>query len=242
MTSPMTTPAIPTGSTHYLPETDTFRSHFIRVIGGLVLSKTGVNKRGEPIWSDLPLRAKISDYLIIAPVINVPAFEVIHDEGEVEQLLCSSDYPIMCDYASSDLIADHKIDFAFASLDTGEYIGGVSAQCGKDNNSRGTGFTLNFNCIHINEDFQGLKLARNLVEQTIENALTYYPFENTPNETCIEFSIASEKGAHCAWKLYQALKLKLMHTKTKVRLWAEGYGYVASRSDLSKAIEKIEHC
>lgn len=82
-----------------------------------------------------------------------------------------------------------------------------------------------------------------LLSHTIDNIMLYYPFDDFSNETCIEFTMVSEKGGYAAWKLYDLLKATLALTKTKVILW-EDYlsNYICSTESLENVIYESQFC
>lgn len=234
---------VPLGATHFMPDNDAFKGHYIKVVYDTVYTWIpNTDKSGH--WSSSPLHSDINKYLTITPIVK---FDFVYCQKDCKSLFEESENELLVDWADAQKEREHPIDVALIKhkdepFSDDIFIGGVSACCGKDDNSRGTGFTLRFDCIYIKENFQGAGLGRELIDQTIISTLMYYPFENTPNETCIEFAIASTKGAYCAWSLFNKLQIKLANKKTTCLLFEESYGYIDSLDKLEEAIEQSPYC
>ena len=224
----------PKGATHYMAESDHFKEHFAKIVGDNI--QTCLHGK----WTNYPLQSALKNYI---PLNTFPLFNLVYIPTDVDTLFLGSGNDLMIEYSGAHQERDHNISMAFTHKEGGHFLAGVSANCGKDNNSRGTGFTVDFACIHIADKYQGKGLLDALLAHTIDNIMTYYPFENVPNETCVEFTIASEKGGYSAWKLFNLLKRKLAYKKTKVMLWeSDSSTYISSIESLEEVIRNNRHC
>lgn len=233
---PTTNQRTPYDAMFWLPECEIFKPHFLKVVGDIKFVWHPASKDGLGQWLNHTVGANISNYIPIIPSVS---FESVYDTGEVAVLFDSGEI-LLNGWSDYDPELDHAIDFAFADTTTGEFVAGIAASCGKDNNSRGTGFSIKFDCIEVAKAHQLKGVASKAIDELIEQTMMYYPFECIPNETCIEFKIASESGAHCAWKFYKLLKEKLFTKKTTVLLWEESAGYIKTHNDLILAILKAD--
>ena len=166
---------------------------------------------------------------------------IVTDIKIVQSLFVATDDDMMISYADNEPELSHVLDFAVTDHNN-QFIAGASACCGREDNSRGTNFTILPDALYVEPLRQGEGYGRLLIDTILDKALAHYDFDNPTNEIMVSAAFGSTEGAICCFKFFQALKERVKHLNTKPLFYVVDFGMVASKADLDKAIKDGQFC